>query len=610
MRIASPPWPYIAQYSLQIGGSVCSLLLRLPLVWLSAALLFALFLGGKAHAMTVLEPSKGPLNLAPFERVWVDETGVATPEQVDALPDSAFVPQGKRSAAPQGPRQAIWMRLDFSAPNAGHWVLNAQQVSIDQVSLYALGGAGTWVGQHAGTSVPVSRWPIADTRPSFALDLHRAETTRVLVRAHDTYGSFVSFSVMSAKQYVEKQFTERVMLGLYLGVTLVVVLLGLANWLGSREWVWLSYAGYNLLMTTGQLTVIGLGGATVLSGSPQLNEGLIFTLVPIAAGVFGIFSVFVAQAPRLAPAWARSVLALSFLCLAWALAFWLLPNGFHDPSHAGMYESRFHLRADFMAQTSMLIALGTGVLGTVLFFVAWRRGHRTSGGALMAMGLVVPTTLPQVLYSLHLIDRSLLTEYSIILGLVSEAVFMLVVLQRHSSHKAETQNRLRGLGLNDALTGLAPRTEGIRQLNQLLEHCAMANEPCPFLLVNVSNVDELGRLHGHETADAALLITARQMVTLRKEGDVLTRVGWTRYLLVPSRPADESELRTMATTLVAGGLAESPPLLAHMSRDLHVHIGHWRADADDAARAVEQLELRASQELQPGDGRRIFWVAG
>ncbi len=556
-----------------------------------------------------LRASDSPTVIDSSVRAWVDMTGQASVDQVHALNESAFGPLSKRGDALKGAQQALWLRIDVNAIDRDFaWYLGARQVSIDQVSLYTQDSQGKWHGQHAGTAVAVATWPIPDMRPVFAISAPVGMPQRLYVRAHDPYGSWTGLQIMSTKTYLQSRQYERLILGLYIGVTLVVVGLALASWLTWREPLWLSYAGYNLCMTFGQLAVIGLLGATVLDRCPFLHEISVFALIEVAAILCVAFALHATQAFKRAPRWAWASVAYISLASLTILAFVALRADYTPglmPSAA--QATRLQLLDWIAFQAPLIGATGAVVLcGTM--FQSWRSGYRLSGAMLLAMLPVVAGSIPQIVYSLNQIPRSAFTEYGFILGLVTESIAMLYVMQRHSRDLAATESRMRELDRVDALTGLVPRKAAIGRLDELITQSADRGQPCAVMLVQLDNIGEIEREHGASVRDNVLLVAAGQVGAQAASGDLAARVGQTRFLVAYGKLLHEEGLRHHAAGVIASGLRGHALIPVGADLNYRVWIAMHLAQSGNASVLIDNFERHADLPADSKSARRIHRI--
>ena len=578
---------------------------------LFALMLWMFGLGGSGWAQMVVTDALQAQVLNPSLRAWVDPNGKATVGEVDQLPDSAFVPLASRKQSPQGPHQAIWLRLDLSTEQQYRaWFLSTTQVSTDSVRLYNRKAADQpWQMQQAGTQTPVADWPLREMRPTFPIILEPGKVQRFYLRVHDVYGSWTGLQISSEKVHLEDSQQTRLLLGIYLGVSVVVLMLGLANWASSRDTLWLSYAAYNALMTLAQLSLIGLSGTLFFDRWPRINEFGVHGIIAIACVAFVLFAVQASKALRFAPTLATVSLIYAALLTLWVVCFWLARTGWMPLENVQLYETTDYLRADFMAQAIVPLSLFCGVLIALLFAVTRWRGYTFGGGALVIVLLTLASGFPQSAYSLHWIERSWLSEYAFLFGLSLESIGMLFVMQRHGRFAAHTAGRLRHVRLQDALTGLMPRDEALRNLDTFFDEAEDRAVRVDMFYVRLDNLAEIMREYGHEAADAALLLMARYLTDLCDAGDVATRMGSESFMLAPANTmgVDRStqELREKASTLIAKGLGNHALLGQTVKLDMRIWIGRVKPGQTPAAQALAFIQQQAATLPDPTEPRRI-----
>ena len=95
---------------------------------------------------------------------WTDPTGQASPQQVAALPDSAWQPTRQHAIYPLTSGQALWLCITAvpPAPDAERWYLEIPYASVDRASLFTQDSAA-----NGTSSAPamLCRWPTGRCHP-------------------------------------------------------------------------------------------------------------------------------------------------------------------------------------------------------------------------------------------------------------------------------------------------------------------------------------------------------------------------------------------------------------------------------------------------------------
>ncbi len=538
---------------------------------------------------------------------WIDPNGTATLADVLARPAADFQPLPPRGQAPKGRNQAMWLRFELqTAQDHPLWFVSARQVSIDRITFFSQSSKGEWDAQVAGTMVPVAQWAWPETRPVFGVRLKPHTPHRFYVRAHDPYGSWTSLEAMSGRAYLARQSNERLIFGLYIGVTLVVGALGIASWLTWREPVWLGYAAYNSLMALGQISLIGLAGLLLFDQNPTAHELSIFTVVVLSSVACLGFILHTTQASKHAKPLAPVAQAVSGLTLLTVVALWIA-RGVYDAPGANVSDA-FVTTLGNLASALPIIGAFNAILLVALMVVTWRRGHRFSATLLLAMSPVVLGAIPQILYSLNFIERSWLTEYGFVIGLVLEAMMMLYVLQRQSRDLAMTHTRVRDFDRFDALTGLTPRVGATQQLDDIIGHCISRGQRSALMLIQIDDLDILVKEHGPEIQDTILLVSAQQATAQVSAGDLAARVAASSFLVAYGASTHEEVLRQSAAAVVASGLRGHPLLPPQVLLKYRIWITMHDGLQGDAAQAIEHLERHARESSDRSGTKRIIRV--
>jgi GGDEF domain-containing protein len=241
-----------------------------------------------------------------------------------------------------------------------------------------------------------------------------------------------------------------------------------------------------------------------------------------------------------------------------------------------------------------LVSAGQAAFVVAVFWFTWRKGNSLSAKALLAMLPAVVGCLPQIMYSLNWIERSWLTEYAFVVGIVLESILMLYVLQQHSRTLAHADQRMSERARFDALTGLLPRTAGFLAVNELMGRAQDQGAPIALALVVLENAAEIDREHGHEAMDNALLVAARQIIQHSTRGDVLARLGRASFLLAPALDADTAQLRNTAAGVIASGLRGHRVLPPGVSLQFRVWISREHCKATSVLELITELERAAS----------------
>ncbi len=258
--------------------------LSLPLAWWRAfaALLLAAVLAPAHSAPLTLDPSNPRVEAWPAVTVLHDPGNALTVAQVLAQAAN-FAPPGSAYATLGVSKQATWLRIPIvvGASDDGRWVLDIDYAVLNRVDVYVSGPQG--VRQHAllGNLQERPVGSLGVRTPATLLDLAPGARYEILVRVQ-THGAKIlpiHFSKMSA--YNDAALREQMVQGLLNGLSLLLLLYGLAQFLTMREPLFAKFSmlvGGTMLFS---MEFFGIGSQFLWPGNTwmALHAGGLFALV-------------------------------------------------------------------------------------------------------------------------------------------------------------------------------------------------------------------------------------------------------------------------------------------------------------------------------------------
>ena len=502
-----------------------------------------------------LDAPDGQIALAEHSQFWIDTSGKALLEQVEAWEyDLPFTTRPAGHTAMLG-GQVMWIRFNAMQPDLSQrWALEISSAGVDRASLYYRNTAGEWVEQKAGDKIPVSQWPRPDRFPVFDLDSEQAQPVTYFIRIEQARRPFSApIFIYNQPALLAQRMQEQFLLGAYFGLALLMALLASANAVAFRDRRFAAYAVYIAALAAAQAGLLGIGGQYLWPDSPVWNDLSAF-LLPVAAACSGIWFARVVTRPRQFSA-ALDWLSLKlFAVLALAAALDTLM-----PTHAGL-----------LAVTALIIA--AFALICVMVFIAWRGGDPTMRW--IALGFVpVAVMVPfPVLRNLGLIPISFLTQYGLTLGVALQTPLLFYGLLRRTAQRREARARAAALAQTEPLTGLSNQHTFEARLQEALLRSKRYQHRSALLMVDLSNHGWFAKEHGRQIADYALVLTSSCLRKLARDIDIAARVGDSEFALLIEGPVTAAQAVAAATQLVAHALQPSDLLPVGSHLKLHVAI--------------------------------------
>ena len=275
--------------------------------WLWLAMLIA---GPAAGAPSSLVSVAGLEGIRVAVAVWVDESRLAS--LAEASRDARFKPLAGSLNEPAS-TAPIWLRIDLEVPAAlagqTAW-LQVLPSYIHDLRLYPPGAAE----QRSGLGLSLSERSNAHINPTVELLLQ--PRMRVYLRMVSAATRLTQLSLMSAEALRQSQQQDAQVQGLFLGGTLLMLIITLVNWVWTRDPIYRSYLGFLASLFCFFSLANGYMSTYVLGEWPQLaGKMLIFTACWVVASML-FFALRILRIDAYQPRIARALRWLGWLVLA------------------------------------------------------------------------------------------------------------------------------------------------------------------------------------------------------------------------------------------------------------------------------------------------------
>jgi diguanylate cyclase (GGDEF)-like protein len=530
-------------------------LLAFAWAWLAAPAILAQIAAEARQAPVItLDASRAAFGLAHASEFWIDETGLASIDTVEAQASSLPFAMRREGQTHLIDGKALWLRFDARTENAdARWLLEVMLAGVDLATLYYRDAQGKWVVQQAGDTLPMKDWPQAGRYPVFTLS-GSAGVTHYFVRiVHSRVPFSANLQIVDSTAMTMQHEKEQFFLGAYFGLAALVVLIAGASALAYRDWGFGSYAIYVALLAAAQGAFTGVAAQYLWPGFPQLSNSCVFFL-PLVAAAAAIWFVRTVTTPKqFSPSLDHFVMALTVMLLA---------AGFIDvmlPTSEGFTVTNTLLSASLVV---MVLVIGLAVL----------EGDRHARWVALGFLPVMAASLFPLARNFGLLPSGFLTEYGMILASALETPILFYGLHRRLSQRREAQARARALSQTDPLTGLPHARVLLLRLQGALVRAARYQQQCGLLLVDLSNHAGLLQEYGSEAAERSLVLAASRLRSVLRDVDTAARVGAHQYALLIEAPCSPQEALDVATHAVARGLRASEVLPATAHLKFHVAL--------------------------------------
>jgi len=520
-------------------------------------------------------------------QVLVDSTGALTLDQVRSKFDAG---EGRdvqpNDIMPTGGGAALWYRLALPAVGVPTpLMLTIPHPNMDSVDLYRPAPAGTpsglnaWQLVRSGDSVPVAAWPVRHLTPAFELLLHPGETRPSYMRVAHNYPISVPWQLSDPASFHEQSKETHLLLGVYIGLVLLVAMMSALHAVSWRDSIHLFFAGYVLVVATGQLALTGLAGEFLWPDNAWWNDS---APVAMSMSTAALLHLFLRQmvVDRDAPWLSRGLLLMTLLGAGILTAFLVIGN-----------KASFNLATPYYLG-SMAVYL------SVAGWYVWRR-PLVGMWVLAAMVCLSVGSVFPILRTQGMLPLGTATQYGAQIGAAFEILLLVVALYLRSREKRDNQTRVGALTRVDPLTGLGNHRVLLQRLDALLARQRRDPGAGAVMRVRLGNAIDIRQDSGMEAAQSAVVQAGACVAAVASDGDTVARHRDGDFLLILQGHLTRDELSQMAQRLIARGLAESPSLPPNTMLQFRIAVAEAPFDHADA----EQLLHAMGNVLRELSGR-------
>ncbi len=556
--------------------------------WVQAAILLGIVLPAAAWARTVLDldTARQPVALNDWGDYWVDTSGTATPELVDAGAAN-WQPTVSQAIFALKPGHALWIRLTIPpAPDAERWYLEIPYASVDRASLYTHDSAGQWNEQRAGDLVPVSAWPVPHRHPLLPIVVSAEEPRKFLLRIENAHSFSAPLAFVSESYLYRSEQRVSLILGIYFGLAGLAVMLSALSAVSLRDAAYALYGLSVALMGVTQASMTGIAGLHLWPGRPAWNDisPLMLSVLTMASLLW--FGTAVLSLPERSRQVTRLMAGLAMLGIAVCVALAVVDRVY-----------RFQLMAGYI-----VLSLLTGVLVTLW---AWRRGDRYGLWLLAGIAPVMIGSAFPLARIAGLIPVSFWTMHGMQIGIAFELPVLLVILMLRSQQRREHNRRIHGLDRLDPATGLINAPVFAERLMRMIARSQRLKHQSVVLVIDLVNVEQIQRDFDRRSAEELPLRVAGRLLSAAREIDSVARLAERRFGMLVEGPLTPEEAAQAGPRVVARGLMPFKNKPLEWVAQLRVAHALVPLDGTDAQQLLEQMgALLAS--VPPDSKRAVF----
>jgi GGDEF domain-containing protein len=509
------------------------------------------------------------------------------PASIWAWPAQRFssVPNLKPVPLRKGERLITRMTV-FSERLASDFSITVMMPRLDVAHVSYRYDNGPWKTLSAGDRIPMNKWSLADREPSFNLPLPPGQLDVVM--------QFVHRGILDApvllqnnRAFLESRTASIGVTGLFVGVNLVMALMGVLMALNFHKTGFLAVTAMNFIMALVLVSSSGLAGMFVQTSSDEFND----------LSKFIINTTWGALLPLVA------AIALGIHVHSRRL-WWLSMLIFVAVSIAAVVLADYEQRDSTPMTVGVMMAL---IMIFVLSLLAWAWFKNYSQNWGVTVGLLL---YPLCLFSLFAAYSGFISTdlsgklASMLCTLASVALIRGLFLQHRMGRQVLA--RANTSPLRDVLTGLLNRDGMQAHLYKSRERMREEQICALFIYMPVLDANTAMEELGEQGFESGMVQIAASLTTSVSATDGVARISRHAFgisVLMQPDSATATRLAQKILTRVMALAASGTPLCATARLGMAwLPLNSFRIDG------LEQRCLEALETLETG--KRIAWVGG
>ena len=499
-----------------------------------------------------------------------------------------FAPYSASTELPTAPGKDVWASFTLAATAAPQsWIVRVPRITIQKVSLYNVGPAGTWQAESAGALLAPASWNRTTRTPSFEVFTGPVEKTYFLRFEHHSPVTERPY-LMSQLDFSDGASRIGTLIGLMQGMFGLLIVVCIASSSLSRSTVFISLAGFTGAMLLLHLTLLGYGGWRLWPNSAHLNQVMpwVSAMLALAAG-----SWFCAQA-----SYAKD----SNTTLYRLLGFAALGSGLM----AGVV-----LISDQTLPRQLLNGWTVFVLLAVFGSLLWlcltgRRWNLWLLGGLLPVCAAAATRLA---YNYGWLTHVELAQTVGVFLTQAGLLWLFLALAWRSRAALLAAERATARETFDSATGLTLARVVKARLPGLLLRANRLKLGCGVIMLRWvdfdKNVNNLGSVRHAE----ALARFGKILQRVARDIDTVARFSETDFIVLVEGPVNRSALASLGTQVLSSCLRASEKADKPGLFNVHVAIWHANDQASSADEVTEMLHTRLNQ-MSHGTQRQVQFV--
>ncbi len=498
--------------------------------------------------------------------------------------------------------QATWLRVPFTVQavdgiNPQPWVMNIDYPPLNRIDAYVTRSGREVQRAELGSLRSFASRPLLSRSHAMPLELAPGDYD-LMLRVESRGAMILPVEFMQPSAFHRAAMSEQMLRGIQVGLFICMLMYSLAQWVATRERLFLKYA----LLVTGSfmfaLLLSGVGAQWVWRDSFWFERHMAGIGALVAVGGTFLFLGDV-LARRYAAPGARAdrfpLLMNSGAALCGVLLFVYCLDLFNTA-----------------LLTAIIVLLGPLplILSLPRFLSKVAKGDVIGRYLLLAFTFYVATVIVTTTTIRGKLPANVWTLHSLTFGEMCHIfAFTLVLISRArelrlAGESARTEHEvMRSMAYTDPLTGLPNR----RSMSDALALALIGATPQRMLAVYLIDVDEFKRVndtYGHDSGDELLIEVTRRLRVAVRSHDTVARLGGDEFVVLAEGVRSVDEANDLGHQLLA--LFDAPIKLSKAEVKIGLTVGYALAPLDTReVAAILKLADTAMYEGKQGGKRCV-----
>jgi signal transduction histidine kinase len=360
----------------------------------------------------VVQPGMTEVQLGRHLEFLEDEQGrwsledIRRPENARRFtPSERDVPSFGFSTAP------IWFHFELRGQvrHRQRMLLEIAFPMLDRVEVYVERPEGGFDREVVGDHFPHGNKVISHSSFLFPLEVNPGQRRQVYLRVQTEGALQLPLTLWTPQGFWDHEQRTRIAYGFYYGFMIIMIIYNLFLFVATRYRSYLLFVFYALSLLVYLATNDGLVQEVLLPAFPWWANRIVPISLGTAVGVGGLMTLELFNLKGIMPGWHRVLFWMSVVGLASAVGALFIP-----------YNAVTRFAAFWVAPGTTMIL--------IVSVLTWRRGQQIARYYILAWSIMVLGTVLASFSRLGLIPRTQLTDFSWVIGLALNVVFISIAL--------------------------------------------------------------------------------------------------------------------------------------------------------------------------------------